>query len=240
MWTQKKSRLQKIIHELPKSATVIDIGCAGWLPATERPELKHIGIDCQKPVWIPERTQFFEANLERESIPLTSDIGDLVIASHVIEHLQNPVDFFGELVRVTKPGGVIYLEAPSDRAVKAPRWMPLGMSAMLSHFDDPTHTGRVWTPRAFYRLAIGYGCTTRDAQYLTSKWRKLIFPYKLVKGLVLSDDELTTGAYWDAIGWNCYALIEKPRTMSGSSEYVYFSMKGIKDGQQKRMEIINA
>ena len=45
---------------------------------------------------------------------LDDDAGHLTVASHVLEHIDQPVAFFAELVRVTAPGGLIWIEAPSE------------------------------------------------------------------------------------------------------------------------------
>ena len=37
---------------------------------------------------------------------------DFVIASHVVEHLANPLASIGEFVRVVRPGGIVYLVVP--------------------------------------------------------------------------------------------------------------------------------
>jgi len=64
-----------------------------------------------------------------------------VVASHLIEHVADPIALFSELVRVCKPGVAIYAEAPSDRSLLLPG-MPFVNDDMytLAYFDDPTHT----------------------------------------------------------------------------------------------------
>lgn len=79
---------------------------------------------------------------------------DLVVANHVIEHMTDPVALAVTLCRLAKPGGHVWIEAPSELSAS-----PIGTNRPESHdftnfWDDPTHV-RPWTPGALYRLAIG-------------------------------------------------------------------------------------
>ncbi len=51
------------------------------------------------------------------SYPFESDTYDMILASSVFEHSEFFWILFMEMVRLTKPGGVIYLNAPSNGAV---------------------------------------------------------------------------------------------------------------------------
>ena len=58
--------------------------------------------------------------------PIPDGDGKFINASHVIEHLNNPIAFFDEAWRVLYPGGTMYVEVPNAEN--------LDMS-----FCDPTH-----------------------------------------------------------------------------------------------------
>jgi predicted SAM-dependent methyltransferase len=47
---------------------------------------------------------------------LSDDSVDFVIANHLFEHLDNPIKGLKEMVRVLRPGGVLYLALPEPRA----------------------------------------------------------------------------------------------------------------------------
>jgi SAM-dependent methyltransferase len=47
---------------------------------------------------------------------LPDDSVDFVIANHLFEHLDNPIRGLEEMVRVLRPGGVLYLALPEPRA----------------------------------------------------------------------------------------------------------------------------
>lgn len=46
---------------------------------------------------------------------LSDDSVDFVIANHLFEHLENPIRGLEEMVRVIRPGGVLYLALPDPR-----------------------------------------------------------------------------------------------------------------------------
>ena len=81
-------------------------------------------------------------------LPFEDDRFDAVVATGVIEYLDDPVAGVGELLRVVRPGGVVAVSMPNLSSVNA-RWK-----------------GRVWYPamRAVKRAAPGL--TRRPAPYV--------------------------------------------------------------------------
>ena len=136
---------------------------------------------------------------------------DVVVASHVIEHLKDPIGLIRECVRVCRPGGVIYLEAPSERSVWMPS-MPFKWDRFhsLSFFDDPTHISRPWTPQAFYRLAKLLGCDPVDTRHLVSWPHRLLAPILIPLALLRRDARNLECWTWLIIGWSCCIVMRKP------------------------------
>jgi SAM-dependent methyltransferase len=154
--------LSDVLAGLPAGATVLDVGCYGWRLAGTAHHL--IGIDRVEPPGRPAKAAF--ATMAGAQIDLADDTGDLTVASHVLEHIAEPIVFFAELVRITRPGGLIWLESPSELAA-----LPRSSDEPADHefrnfWDDPTHI-RPWPPAALYRLALSCQCrplTCRRAQ----------------------------------------------------------------------------
>ena len=46
---------------------------------------------------------------------VTKNKFDYVVASHVIEHIPNPIQWFEDVLQILKPGGFIYLVIPDKR-----------------------------------------------------------------------------------------------------------------------------
>lgn len=219
--------IDQLILEAPRSASVLDIGCFGFLQVGRaaklgRSDLKHAGVDSRGYDNVPPQFDFRQQNVDGHALPFETDRFDIVIASQVMEHLHSPVEFFGECARVCKPGGSIYLEVPSERAM----WLP-GFPVehqkffSLSFFDDPTHVGRPWTPQALYRLAACYGLEILEARHVTSRKALLRFPFVLAQvWLTKKNGEKLERTAWLAFGWVARLVARKP--VKGAPSFTYF------------------
>ncbi len=98
-------------------------------------------------------TRVFDLNSERW--PLEDDWYDMVVASHVVEHLESLINFMNEAHRIIKPGGKIYIETPNA-----------GVNPDLE-FCDPTHI-RCYRPYTFYNYFTEYGIT--QFSYTNKPW----------------------------------------------------------------------
>ncbi|MCY1740990.1 class I SAM-dependent methyltransferase [Ensifer sp. SL37] len=135
---------------------VADIGCFGWNLAAICAQQQHsyLGIDRQEPPGRPEFATF--GTMENHRLHVADDVADFTIASHVIEHLSDPVNFAMELARITKPGGRLLIEAPSEFSAFDASTRDVEDHSFDCFWDDPTHV-RPYTPGALYRLAISVG-----------------------------------------------------------------------------------
>lgn len=155
--TPQELSLEETISDLRKDSLIVDCGCFGWTLAELCSIHSHrlIGLDRKEPAGKPDWARF--ATMNDSVIDLNDDCADLTVASHIIEHIQEPISFFCELARITKPGGLIWIEAPSElSALKISTDNPYDNS-FESFWDDPTHV-RPWTPAALYRLALSCYC----------------------------------------------------------------------------------
>ena len=216
------------LQSLAKGATVLDVGCFGFghmkrAASMNRLDLRHFGVDYCQPPEIPEGFTFRLADVNKDAIPFRDDQFDLVIASTIIEHLTRPVEFFGECLRVCKPGGRLFLSTASERSL----WMsgfPFAWDKFhcSSFYDDPTHVGRPWSPQSLWRLARYYGCTPVECDYDVSWGCRLLSPVALPLALILRKGWLFEHILWKTVGWISYIVVEKPRSISGSPAFYYY------------------
>jgi len=222
------SYLSTCYKELTPGSTLLDVGCLGFDQYAHCESIKpkafsHYGIDYCRPEHVPEGVHFDQVDLNKEALPYPDDFFDFVLAKHIIEHLRDPITFFSELIRVTKPGGKVYIEAPSERSLLLPQ-MPFQHDKFfsLSFFDDPTHMSRPWPPQALYRLSMLFGCTPLIAKHLISWKHRLLFPFVSLFALITRNGKLLERNVWQTVGWASFLLVQKPESLSGMPEFNYY------------------
>lgn len=221
--------LDNLFLGLDPTASILDVGCLNFCQyyTSQRLKLakhKHSGVDYALPSeGIPPGYVFKNADLNITRIPFEDDSFDLVVASHIIEHIAKPVDFFGDCIRVCKPGGLVYIEAPSERSLLLPG-MPFDHHKFLStsFFDDPTHTFRPWSPQAFYRLTKYFHCEPIKTEYYYSLKVRLLFPMLIAYAALTRDSRRFQNWCWRAFGWACFIIIRKPKDIKGMPSFNYF------------------
>jgi SAM-dependent methyltransferase len=223
---RRRSALE-IQRGLPQGGRVLDVGCLGFgqyklAQSIGRSDLLHSGVDFSAPSAVPEGYNFASADLNASPIPFGDDTFDLVVASHVMEHIRDPIRFFGDCVRVCRPGGLMLLSTPSERSL----WLPGCFFEhekfySTSYFDDPTHVGRPQTAGSLVRLARYFGCDA-SAWYMSSwRWR-IAAPFLLPVALVFRSGLLLERLAWKTFGWEVCALVQKPSTITGLPEMNYY------------------
>lgn len=142
-----------LVRALPRGASVVDVGCHGWLldESAFAAGVHYLGVDRVEPPGRPPHARFVRAS--GGAIDLPDDHCELAIASHVLEHVADPIEFMAELVRIVKPGGHLWMESPSELGCQTVASDDVEDQRFVSFWDDPTHI-RPWTPGAFYRLAL--------------------------------------------------------------------------------------
>lgn len=144
-------------HIIADGLRVVDCGCYGWRLAghCHRVGAALTGVDQAEPPGKPGNAAF--AKIDSGVIALPDEFADVVVASHVLEHVLSPVIFMQELVRITRQGGLIWIEAPSELSAMPPSSDDPEDHSFANFWDDPTHV-RPWTPGAMYRLALSCHC----------------------------------------------------------------------------------
>jgi SAM-dependent methyltransferase len=219
---------KNLLLQAPRGGKVLDVGCLAFrvlklAREAGRGDLQHHGVDYSDPSAVPEGFTYRRADLNKQPLPFPDDTFDLVVASHIIEHLDNPVGFFGECARVCRPGGRIYVACPSERSL----WLPgfpfeHAKFYSLSFYDDPTHSRRPFSPQSLYRLACYWRCEVIKVGY-EYQWRyRLLFPFVLPVALVLRIGWLLETITFLALGWASYAVVSKPQQLRGLPEFHYY------------------
>lgn len=181
---------------------ILDVGCGnGSGTWTKRyfPDCVYHGIDRTRDT-IPQKElncidRFYEIDLDQgnlESIP--EGWYDCVIASHVVEHLQNGIEVMEGLCSKVRPGGIYYIETPSKRSLKLP-----SLAGTLNFYDDPTHV-RVYTREAIRDALERNGFEILRDETRHSWKRIMLFPAHILYSLI-KHREIRGTVFWDILGF---------------------------------------
>ncbi|MCA1782094.1 MAG: class I SAM-dependent methyltransferase [Intrasporangiaceae bacterium] len=105
------------------SITVLDAGCGegyGLAMLADAGATRAVGVDLEVPVIDHVRATYTDGDPRIEavradltSLPLPTGGVDAVVSFQVIEHLQDIPGYLAELVRVTRPGGQVWIATPN-------------------------------------------------------------------------------------------------------------------------------
>lgn len=142
--TECLARVGAHVTGLDASAELIDIA------------KEHIKLDPT----ILERVNYIQTSVEKFS-PKNEKLYDAVIASEVIEHVQNPEIFLKECVKLLKPGGSIFITTINKTLVS---WLGAIVIAeyILNAIPRGTHQwNKFISPRQIQHMLDKYGCETK-------------------------------------------------------------------------------
>jgi ubiquinone/menaquinone biosynthesis C-methylase UbiE len=127
-----------------------------------------------------------------EALPFPDASFDVVLCDNVVDHAEDPQRIIAEIVRVMKPGALLYFEVnvhhPLYRAAAALHagWRALGLPFEITPFADHTyHFTRDGAARLFEGLALTKACESDTIAVETRRQRQapLRRPSDLLKRL---------------------------------------------------------
>lgn len=109
--------VQEEVGRIHGPATIADIGCETGLLRRFIPEIdgaRWIGLDIKIDGERLKTTGYDEVHCcdFNDPLPLENSTADIVICSHVLEHVPRPPFTVGELARILKPGGLMLIGVP--------------------------------------------------------------------------------------------------------------------------------
>ena len=121
------------------NGVIADVGCGGgrlWERLRGR-FARCIGIDAVRYDELAADIDFMVADLDTAALPLPPDTVDVALAVETIEHLENPRALMRELVRITRPGGLVVVTTPNQ--LSALSLLTLVTRQQFSAFQDNSY-----------------------------------------------------------------------------------------------------
>ena len=191
---------------------VLDVGCGNHSPRETKkwfPKCEYHGVD--KGIYNNDEEdfalmkEFYDIDLAGEPEKMEGIPGgyfDVVVFSHVIEHLVNGADVLGILADKVKPGGKIYVEFPSVRSLTLP-----SMRGTLNFYDDSTHV-KVYELRDIEKILIGKRFEIVKARPRRDLLRILLTPLAVFYSLA-KFGRVKAAVFWDLTGFADFVYAKK-------------------------------
>ncbi|NNE47298.1 MAG: class I SAM-dependent methyltransferase [Rhodothermales bacterium] len=192
------------------AGNLLDVGCGSHSPTITRkwlPGWKYYGVDRENygndEADFGAMEAYYEIDLSNESLaPIPDHFFDVIVMSHVVEHLPNGLEVIRELTSKMKSGGRFYLEFPSVRSLHLP-----SMTGTLNFCDDETHV-RVYSVAEVANTLLTSGFRIARAGTRRDWLRIFLLPIMVPVKYVLRR-EFSAGDFWDITGFASYVLAVK-------------------------------
>jgi hypothetical protein len=208
-------RPTRFVHLLPRYGdrefSLLDVGCGNHSPSLTRqwfPGCRYSGIDNRVDYDNDERdfaamTKFYELDLTQlEFGEIPDDSFDVLMMTHVIEHLDNGDLVIAGLLPKVRAGGTAYIEFPSRRSTRLP-----SKKGTLNFYDDETHR-RIYSIGEVSKIFLDGGWKVLRSGARRDWARILAMPAAAVKSKI--DLGYVAGSvFWDLLGFADYVLAEK-------------------------------
>ncbi len=118
------SLAEAVRGQFPPGSTVLDLGCGTGELARALAEMRMQVTACDISVEMLRRAvesdhagsvEWAQLGTAWRTLPLRSSAFDAVIASSVLEYVEDPVSILGECARVLRPGGTVLCTVPDTR-----------------------------------------------------------------------------------------------------------------------------
>lgn len=193
------------------SPRILDIGSGSHSSSITKkwwPNCHYTGVDKDvnydnSPADIQAMDEFIQLDLtELNFDDIPNDTYDIIIMSHVIEHLHNGDEVLPLLCKKLKTGGLFYVEFPCEASTTFP-----SKRETLNFFDDQTHV-RVYSIKELVNLFIRQQFSVLKAGKNRSWINIALMPIKIPLQLI-TKGYVRGGVYWDWYGFAEYVIARR-------------------------------
>ncbi|WP_353683374.1 class I SAM-dependent methyltransferase [Thermodesulfovibrio sp. 3907-1M] len=195
----------KLIPNIKSAKKILDIGCGEaetlkFIREYMNSDAELYGVDLEKNKNLPSFVKFYEVDIEEQKLPFEDEYFDTVISTFVLEHLQNPQQFFLETNRVLKKEGYFYCVTENYTSVFLP--------GRFNFFSDPTHV-RPWTKKSLKALAEISGFKVVKIGHFRPVEYFLLIPFAPILSLIFGS-ECFIVMYEVFFRKSIYCILKKP------------------------------
>jgi SAM-dependent methyltransferase len=190
---------------------LLDIGCGkgdvirNFL--SYRPDLEIYGIDIiYQKKFLPTIVHFSLADIVKEKLDFPDNFFDGVSVIHVIEHLDELSNLFSEVCRILKHGGAFYIETPSEKTIRLPKftgWFPDKTGGPINFYDDDSHI-KPWPPAIIRANVSGFPFSNIKIGTYRNLLYMLLSPLLLLSGLIFRNRRMFVVGLNHFIGWSIF------------------------------------
>ncbi len=173
------------LAELPAGARVLDLGCGpGTVDYANFPHLRFFGSDQYADTgtarW-PSNAALALADAER--LPYADSVFDAALCGFAFEHFEDPRAALGELDRVVRPGGFLYLSIPRASSLQDRLYrFTLKGGGHLQRYSFESFLAMVYQETGFklegYAPAAGGYTWLRDVPFGDTLYRLLFLSFR--------------------------------------------------------------
>ncbi len=121
--------VEKFIKSLQSGSLALDAGCGNGKNMLIRDDIKMVGCDlCPEFIDICKSRDLDVIEADIRNLPYESNSFDATISIAVIHHISTHEDrkrAYEEIIRVTKPGGLVYFQVWAEDAVNGDKFIPI-------------------------------------------------------------------------------------------------------------------
>lgn len=202
---------QKFFMKFNGQEKILELGCGSGgnanLIKKQFPQTDYHGIDLLPENSIPAIINYKVIDLENGSLPYSTEYFDIIIFTHVIEHLKTPLSLGKEINRVLKKGGSIYLETPNWTTMFVPSFgIHREQHNPFNFFDDPSHV-KPWSKHGIYEFLL-QSCSLEVRKIGTVRnWPRLPLDFIMILvGILSGKRSMIVSSFWNIYGWCIYGI----------------------------------
>ncbi len=146
---------------------------------------------------------FYELDLTKlDYAKVPDNFFDMIVMTHVIEHLHNGDEVLPLLLKKLKVGGKFFIEYPGIKSTKLP-----SMHGTLNYYDDPTHV-RIYSVEELSKIFLANNCEVIEKGTRRNWYYIFLMPVRIVDSLVRIR-KLQGNIFWDLLGFAEYLYVKK-------------------------------